>query len=118
MNWFQASVLVALGFFICVYLVLVYLTSPRRPGRNSSRPRELHLVRDEELAEFVRNRMKLRPGLAGVSASVFEGKVRLTGRVGSTDDRELAGNLARSVPQVKSVINEVRVGMIRRESVA
>jgi osmotically-inducible protein OsmY len=135
MNWFETSILVMLGFFTCVYLILVYLTSPGRPRRRASRgrsyraanprdaygslqPRELHQVRDEELAEFVRNRLRLRPGLAQVEAAVKDGEVRLSGRVGNVDDRELAGNVARSVPQVRSVVNEVRVRMGAGEAVA
>lgn len=121
----ESSILVMLGFFASVYLVLVYLTSPRRirPGGKGAgyrpsgnkegyatlQPRELRDVRDGELAEFVRNRLRLRPGLSGVEASVENGEVRLSGRVGSVDERELAGNVARSVPQVRSVVNEVRV---------
>lgn len=132
MNWVESSVLLMLGICSGIYLILVFLTSPGRArrerrsarayrpadprdGYDSLRPRELRAVSDEELAEFVRNRLRLRPGLSGVEVSVEGGNARLSGRTTSVDDRELAGNVARSVPQVRSVVNEVRV---RREAVA
>lgn len=126
MNWVETSVLVMLGFFASIYLVLVFLTSPRMGGRgkqihrsyrpasgasgfDSLRPHKLAGVRDEDLTEQIRNRLRLRPGLSGVEVAVLEGRVRLTGKVGNVDERELAGNVARSVPQVVTVVNEVRV---------
>ena len=135
MNWFETSILVMLGFFTCVYLILVYLTSPgrlrkreRAPWRyrpanprdayGSLLPRELHQVQDEELAEYVRNRLKLRPGLAHVDVVVREAEVHLSGWVVNVDDRDLAGNVARSVPQVRSVVSEVKVRTGTRDAVA
>jgi hypothetical protein len=124
MNWVESSVLVLLGIFALMYLGLIFLTSPRRArgahrhkfrpfrprnGYEPLRPHGLHDASDSEVSEFVRNRLHLRSGLSGVEVRVQDGVVTLSGRVLSAEDRELAENIAGSVPHVRSVANETRV---------
>lgn len=79
------------------------------------RTERLDFVTDDELAQVVRDALQGQGGLdlAGVSITVLNQVVTLSGRVPSKDQKRLAANIAYEVPAVLDVHNVLAIAPAR-----
>ena len=69
---------------------------------------------DKSLTASVKNALDNNPGhqYEDVNVAVLQGMVQLSGFVETTDQKKRAGDLARAVPGVKNVLNNITVKVI------
>ena len=80
------------------------------PAGRDSRPPEV-VSADSAISTSIRSKYAADPvlGKSDVRVWTYEGRVTLSGTVGSDKARDVAGSIARDTSGVKSVSNQIRV---------
>jgi osmotically-inducible protein OsmY len=96
-----------LGFLVCIVLVTAFLGCASTPTRESSG----QYVDDSAITTRVKAAIFDDPSLKVLQINVetFKGEVQLSGFVDSAHNIRRAGEIARSVPGVRSVKNDLIV---------
>ena len=68
--------------------------------------------RDGEILTSINNHSKVDPALAGVSATVLDGTVTLTGNCANEDCRENAEDAVEKIDGVKKVVNNIQIAAV------